>query len=361
MSLIGRKIDHTPTAPSAAYPMAVLVLTMGASTWLNVVHALASHGEGTAYRMEIAIMSALPPILLPLLVELLGREARRGAASRALFRSAFGVVSVLAVLAFAISVWSISSLAMSWGLPLVIAASFPIVLDLAAAASTLFLLDRALGEQRSASAVEQAEELIVTPAVEQPAAPLDYPLLDPATRWSTPLSGVTSEWSTPVEQTRAEQVEHKASTPDVEHAEVSSEVSTAPEQAVEQPRDTADEQAVEQVRAPLHLLRTDTADFPMTAPIPAPRTVEQPPAKAAAPKVSTTVDGTPAVTDEHRARAARVVEQGGTRATADAIAQVLAAADAGMSSREMEAVSGVSRNAALRLVKADKALLPAVS
>lgn len=188
--MIGRKTERAADAPSALFPMAVLVATMGASTWLNIVHSLSTHPAGTAWRNEMAVMAAIPPLLVPVLIELLGREARRGAQSPALFRSAFGVTVLLTLAAFGVSVWSIASLGIAMGLPQPVAAAFPIILDLAAASATIFLLDRALSSQHDAYlSVDAADE--DTPAAVSPAPTptLDYPLLDPASRWATVTTG----------------------------------------------------------------------------------------------------------------------------------------------------------------------------
>ncbi|MEC4615505.1 hypothetical protein [Tsukamurella tyrosinosolvens] len=138
----------TTPIPSAVYPRAVLALTMGLSTWLNTTHAAVAY-PGQSWRWAILGMAAIPPLAVPVLIELVGREARRGGATAA-FRGAMCAAVLLTLIAFAVSVWAITSLGMQWGMPLVVAAAFPLVLDLGAAVATLFLLDRAAAEARVA-------------------------------------------------------------------------------------------------------------------------------------------------------------------------------------------------------------------
>lgn len=160
--------------PSAAYPRAVLALTMGLSTWLNVTHAAVAY-PGQSWRWAILAMSAIPPLAVPVLIELVGREARRGGATAA-FRGAMGAAVLLTLIAFAVSVWAITSLGMRWGMPLVVAAAFPLVLDLGAAVATLFLLDRATAEARNADrATLQTESAARHDDADRPVHDLVYP------------------------------------------------------------------------------------------------------------------------------------------------------------------------------------------
>ncbi|KXP13926.1 hypothetical protein [Tsukamurella pseudospumae] len=198
--------NRTAGQPSPAYLRWTLAITMGLSTWLNVLHAASAHSPTAPYRIEMMVASAIPPLLVPALIELLGREARRGAASQRLFRSAYWTVVVLTLIAFAVSVWAISSLMISWGQPLIIAVAFPVVLDLAAGASTIFLLDRALSSQHDAhmSSVAADTDSRDTPSAVSPtpATTPDYPMLDPSSRWATVTTGdipvITADTPEPV-------------------------------------------------------------------------------------------------------------------------------------------------------------------
>lgn len=338
-----------PTTPSAAYPTAILVLTMGLSTWLNVVHALSSHADGTPWRNEMAVMSAIPPILLPLLVELLGREARRGAASKGLFRSAFGVITALAALAFAISVWSISALGIAMGLPGIIAIAFPTVLDLAAAASTLFLLDRALGEQRSASTVlVDQDHSDADTAVDQSADLPSYPMLDP-NRWDRgPLSDLdrTLDMDLDMDQNAKAREVHAPADPQVraDQDQPAEQVHAEVDQVADQSEDQDHEPAVQPAEG-----QADQ-DADLAPDVLRPTT----PAVRAAPS---TVDREPVqITESDLDRARAILNSASMSYSVDQVAAVLALLDAGTASRAIAEQTGISKSGVLRIKSAAREL-----
>ncbi|KXP12495.1 hypothetical protein AXK57_19645 [Tsukamurella pulmonis] len=329
----------TTPIPSAVYPRAVLALTMGLSTWLNVTHAAVAY-PGQSWRWAILAMSAIPPLAVPVLIELVGREARRGGATAA-FRGAMGAAVLLTLIAFAVSVWAITSLGMQWGMPLAVAAAFPLVLDLGAAVATTFLLDRAAAEARTVAA--STTEPRATAAAPTIAPELAYPA---SLTWMTPTTAPAPATATePV----AAPVAAAAVTPATEtgHRPAATPVTSA-DTAVVATTATATTTVTDPVEAPV-LEPTTTTEQPAATAVEAPATTTRPLQLVAGhPAVSM-----PATTSAHHAVAADLVADGVLKPGREAkIAAALALIETHpeMSQREIARLAGIDRTVVRKLL-----------
>ncbi|MFN8056294.1 MULTISPECIES: hypothetical protein [unclassified Gordonia (in: high G+C Gram-positive bacteria)] len=158
----------TETAPSPWYPRAVLAGCMALSLAGNLMHAWHTY-NGALFVWFAVAWAGIPPVAVPVLIELVGREARRGGTTAA-FRWAVGLSVMLTVIAFAMSLWSLTELGVSMGIPWLIAVGFPVVLDLGAGTATLFLLDRAVADARSVSQGETGESEPESPVIQSDSA-----------------------------------------------------------------------------------------------------------------------------------------------------------------------------------------------
>lgn len=285
----------TTPIPSAVYPRAVLALTMGLSTWLNTTHAAVAY-PGQSWRWAILAMSAIPPLAVPVLIELVGREARRGGATAA-FRGAMGAAVLLTLIAFAVSVWAITSLGMQWGMPLAVAAAFPLVLDLGAAVATTFLLDRAAAEARAAELDE----------VHQPPEQADAPAYPATLTWLAPVHQTAVAAPEPLEQAGAPAVTSDDETVHHTGALVHQEAETAVVHTAERPR----------------LAAVHRADAPVQS------EAVQPVRQRTEPVQS------PVVQPVHLEQAAAVVQSGGIELAVERVAEIFARKDSGQSQNEI--------------------------
>ena len=90
----------TTPAPSPAYPRLVLAGCMTLSLAGNLMHAHSAY-NGAVWMWFAVAWAGIPPVAVPVLIELVGREARRGGATAA-FKWAVGLAVTLTVIAFLI-------------------------------------------------------------------------------------------------------------------------------------------------------------------------------------------------------------------------------------------------------------------